>query len=325
MITLTRILLPGIFLLGTAGCASSPPAVVSAEADVEMPVQKVAPHVYFVQGAAGAATDNQGFIANAGFVVTDAGVVVIDALGTPSLAQALLRKIRTVTDQPVRKVIVTHYHADHIYGLQVFKDQGAEIIAPDGAREYLDSPEAEGLLAARRDLLKPWVDARTRLVPPDRYLHGDESVSLGGVTFNISYLGAAHSEGDVAVMVEPDQVMFSGDVIFEGRVPFVGSANTRNWLATLTRLAETRVVALVPGHGPAASDPKQALESTRRYLALLRDTMGAAVADWVPFDEAYAKVNWQEFDELPAFFEANRLNAYQVYLSMEKELLLQQR
>ncbi len=317
-------LLAGMVLSSVVGCTHSPAAVVYAETTVTMEVRKISPHVYFVQGAAGAATDNQGFIANAGFVVTNDGVVVIDALGTPSLAQALLRKIRAVTQQPVRMVITTHYHADHIYGLQVFKDQGAEIIAPDGARDYLASPEAENLLVARRDLLKPWVDARTRLVPPDRVLHNDERLSLGGVTFNISYLGAAHSEGDLAVLVEPDQVMFSGDVIFQGRVPFVGSANTRNWLATLTRLAKTRVTALVPGHGPAASDPQQALLSTQRYLSLLRDTMGAAVTDWVPFDEAYAKVDWQPFDELPAFTEANRRNAYQVYLSMEKELLLQQ-
>lgn len=128
----------------------------------------------------------------------------------------------------------------------------------------------------------------------------------------------------MAVMVGPDQVMFSGDVIFEGRVPFVGSANTDNWLATLTRLEHTPVAALVPGHGSAVSDPKQSLASTRRYLALLRDSMAAAVADWVPFDEAYRKIDWQEFDELPAFDASNRRNAYQVYLSMERELLLQQ-
>ena len=86
---------------------------------VEMVVKKVSEHVYYVEGAAGIATDNEGFISNAGFVVTEDGVVVFDSLGTPSLAKKLLDKISEVTKQPVKKVIVSHFHADHIYGLQV--------------------------------------------------------------------------------------------------------------------------------------------------------------------------------------------------------------
>jgi glyoxylase-like metal-dependent hydrolase (beta-lactamase superfamily II) len=70
-------------------------------------------------------------------------VVVIDARGTPSLAWRLLEAIRTVTDRPVVKVLVTHYHADHILGLQVFRDQGAEVIAPAGAERYLNAPVAQ--------------------------------------------------------------------------------------------------------------------------------------------------------------------------------------
>ena len=102
MNSVSRSLLLGLYLSYVTACAGAPPTAVYPETDVLMTVQKVSPHVYFVQGAAGAATDNQGFIANAGFVVTDAGVVVIDALGTPSLAQALLRRIRTISSLPAR-------------------------------------------------------------------------------------------------------------------------------------------------------------------------------------------------------------------------------
>lgn len=87
-------------------------------------------HVYYVMGKAGIATDNQGFISNAGFVITDEGVVIFDALGTPSLAAALLERIRKITDKPIKRVVMSHYHADHIYGLQVFKEAGATIYAP---------------------------------------------------------------------------------------------------------------------------------------------------------------------------------------------------
>ena len=89
--------------------------------EVDMTVQQVSAHVYYVQGPPGIATDNEGFMSNAGFVVTKEGIVVFDALGTPSLAHKLFHKIRAISDQPIAKVIVSHYHADHIYGLQVFK------------------------------------------------------------------------------------------------------------------------------------------------------------------------------------------------------------
>jgi glyoxylase-like metal-dependent hydrolase (beta-lactamase superfamily II) len=237
---------------------------------VPMEVEQVSEHAYYVSGKAGIATDNEGFISNAGFVVTDAGVVVFDALGTPSLAAALLERIRKITDQPVKYVVMSHYHADHIYGLQVFKELGAEIFAPQGSLDYIHSEAAE-----------------------DRLL---------------------------AMLVEQDLVLFSGDIIFEGRVPFVGNADTRHWLKTLTELETGGLAALVPGHGPASKNPASTISLTRRYLAYLRETMGYAIDDLTPFGEAYAEVDWSEFENIPAFKEANRINAYQVYLSMGKEL-----
>ena len=95
-----------------SGAAATPPATV------DMVVNQVSEHAYYVEGAPGAANaTNQGFVANAGFIVTGAGVVVFDALGTPALARLLLEKIRAVTDEPIVRIVVSHYHADHIYGL----------------------------------------------------------------------------------------------------------------------------------------------------------------------------------------------------------------
>ena len=302
------------------------PALSSASetyppATVEMVLQQVSDHCYYVQGRPGIATDNQGFISNAGFVATPEGVVVFDSLGSPSLAWLMLDKIRQVTDKPVVKVIVSHYHADHIYGLQVFKKLGAEIIGPEGAYKYLDSPLAMERLEERRFSLEPWVNDATRLVPPDRSVSERLQFKLGGVSFTIDYLGDAHSDGDMSMFVEPDGVLFSGDIIFEGRVPFVGAANTRHWLETLQRMQLGKLAALIPGHGPAAKDPNQAVNLTLRYLAYLRDVMGEAVQEFVPFEEAYSEADWSEFASLPAFEAANRRNAYQVFLSMEAESL----
>jgi glyoxylase-like metal-dependent hydrolase (beta-lactamase superfamily II) len=131
----------------------------------------VADAVWFVQGQAALGSPaNRNFISNAGFVVTDDGVVVIDALGSVALAEALIAEIRRITAQPIRHVIVTHFHADHIYGLQAFKAVGASVLAHPAGREYLNSDTAMRRLEASREQLAPWVNADTRLVGADRWL-----------------------------------------------------------------------------------------------------------------------------------------------------------
>lgn len=310
------ILLLAMLLMANLQAATAYPPVT-----VEVPLVQVSEHAYYTPGAAGAATDNEGFISNAGFVVTDEGVVVFDSLGSPSLAWALRQHIREITDQPVVKVLVSHYHADHIYGLQVFKDEGAEIIAPRGAYEYLDSAVSQERLEERRLSLDPWVNDDTRLVRPDLMIEEFYQFSLGGIDFQLNYLGSAHSDGDLTLYVVQDRVLFSGDIIFEGRVPFVGDADTKRWLDTLQALQTNELRALVPGHGPAASDPVEAVARTREYLAYMRDVMGAAVENLDDFASAYDAADWSRFEDLPAFGAANRRNAYQVFLSMEAESL----
>ena len=105
-------------------------AWAQAPAVPDMTARQVSPSAWYVQGVSALGSPaNQNFISNAGFVITPAGVVVIDALGSPALAQRLLAEIRKHTDQPVTHVILTHYHADHIYGLQTFKAAGAKVLA----------------------------------------------------------------------------------------------------------------------------------------------------------------------------------------------------
>src|SRR5439155_9729978 len=111
-------------------------------AAIELQPIQVSSRVYYVQGKPGVASaENEGFNSNAGWVVTDDGVVVIDALGTPILGEALVKAIRGVTSQPIRRVILTHYHADHFYGLKALKDAGADVWAYRAALEYFESGE----------------------------------------------------------------------------------------------------------------------------------------------------------------------------------------
>ncbi|HSP79575.1 MAG TPA: MBL fold metallo-hydrolase [Myxococcaceae bacterium] len=289
---------------------------------VKMRPLQVAPHTYYVRGEASEATSkNQGFMSNAGFVVTKAGVVVFDTLGTPALGEELIRQIRKVTKQPIKRVILSHFHADHSYGLQAFKAVGAEVWAHREGKLYLASELARQRLEQRRKALAPWVDEETRLVPADRWLDGDTTFELGGMRFELFYLGPAHASEDLMMKVSPEGVLFSGDLLFAGRIPFVGEADSKRWLAAIDRLLAFEPKVLVPGHGEVSSRPTTELKLTRDYLTFLREVMKKAVDDFVPFDEAYEQTDWGRFSSYPAFEAANRVNAYNTYLLMEKESL----
>ena len=293
-----------------------------AQDEIVLTPKQVAPRTWFFQGEPGMASiQNKGFMSNAGFVVTADGVVVFDALGTPALGRAMLAAIRKITPQPVKRVIVSHYHADHFYGLAAFKDAGAEIWAQRRAQAYLSSGQASDRLAQRRLDLFPWVDDTTRIVAPDVWLDGDTDFRLGGVTFQVLYAEGAHSPEDVMMYVVEERVLFAGDLIFAGRVPFVGTADSKGWLKAMDKMIAVKPAIVVPGHGPASTDVARDLVLTRDYLVYLRETMGRAVADLDSFDDAYARTDWSKYKGLPAFEQANRINAYGTYLLLEQEAL----
>jgi len=295
-------------------------AAFPAAAAEPLRAQQVAGNAWFVQGeAAMGSAANRNFISNAGFVVTPQGVLVVDALGSPTLAAELIAAIRAVTPQPIRYVVVTHYHADHIYGLQTFKALGATVIAHRSALGYLNSDTARLRLQASREELFPWIDEATRLVPADRWLDADTTLELGGEIFHLHHVGPAHTPEDLVVHAEHAGVMFAGDLVFRGRIPFVGQADSRQWIASLGRLITLQPRIVVPGHGPISTDPVADLQLTRDYLAYLRQTMTEAAANLEPFEEAYAKADWSRFQHLPLFRAANRMNAYNTYLLLEQQ------
>lgn len=310
------IALAALLLLGQAHATALP----------RLTAERVAGDVWYFRGASGqASADNAGYTSNAGFVVTPRGVLIFDALGTPALAREMLQAIAKVTDQPVRRVIVSHYHADHVYGLQVLRAAGAKIWARREGQAYLVSDLARERLAERRNTLAPWVDASTEVLAADRWLDlapGEElAFRFGGQRFRLIAAGHAHAPDDLMLLVKDDQVLFAGDLYFNGRLPFVVDGNTRNWLAAIESMRKLAPRCIVPGHGAASCDPAADLATTAEYLRFVRDSMGRAVDELQDFDTAYAATDWSRFTALPTFDAANRRNAYSVYLEMQAEML----
>lgn len=324
----------------TVPCALAAPAAPTAPAAVETPYGAVslpfvlhkipdAP-IYYIVGLSGVPDSvNEGHTSNAGFVVTDEGVVVFDALGTPALGYRLLQRIREVTDKPIKRIVMSHYHADHIYGLQAFRDHAGAppVLAQRGTLGYAggttdsQGEDAARRLEQRREALFPWVDEKTYIVAPDAVFAQETVFELGGIRFEIKHLGPAHAPGDSVMLVKDYAVLFGGDVIYGGRVPFLDSPETdiEQWLAGLDYIASLKesVRYVIPGHGTMSEDAQQVVEATRRYIVYVREAMARAVQDFIPFDEAYRNTDWSQYEKLPAFEASNRGNAYRIYLDEE--------
>jgi glyoxylase-like metal-dependent hydrolase (beta-lactamase superfamily II) len=132
---------------------------------------------------------------------------------------------------------------------------------------------------------------------------------------------SAHTPEDLVVWFPQHKLLFSGDLLFRGRIPFVGQANSSQWIEALDLMARLPARWVVPGHGPLTETPVEDVALLRKYLRYLRAAMGLAVTDLTPLDQAYAQTDWSDFDQVPMFSFANRMNAYNTYLLMEAEAI----
>jgi glyoxylase-like metal-dependent hydrolase (beta-lactamase superfamily II) len=280
--------------------------------------RQVSPSVWYVEGVTAlGSVQNKNFISNAAFIVGPDGVVVIDALGSPALAEALIAAIGKVSAKKITTVIVTHYHADHIYGLQSFQKLGAKIIAHPAAKEYLNSETAKQRLSASRAELAPWVDESTNLIEADSWLPSETKLNISGLELVVKPVGPAHTPEDLVIFLPKDKVLFAGDLLFRGRLPFIGStADTGPWIQALNSFLAFKAKVAIPGHGPVSESADADIELLRDYLVFLRKNMGKAVEELELFDEAYAATDWSRFENIPMFKFANRMNAYNTYLQL---------
>lgn len=145
----------------------------------------------------------------------------------------------------------------------------------------------------------------------------------GNDRFSIYHAGPAHAPDDSMMMVEPAGVLFSGDIIQNGRVPFLNSpeVDSGQWMQAIEKVKKLKPVVLIPGHGSASENAMEALNFTYDYLKFVRERMKSAVDNWLPFEDAYQQTDWSQYKNLPAFDASNKGNAYRVYLEMEQNAL----
>ena len=217
-------------------------------------------------------------LTNAGVIVGDDGVLIIDSLRVPSFARDLIQDVRHLSDKPIRYVIDTHSHWDHSWGNEEFPD--ATIIGHANCRsEMLD---LEALDRWREKVVtsnEPWSEeAKTvRVTPPAVTFETTMQLYFGERRIDLRYLGRAHTGGDLSVHLPDDGLLFTGDVAQDGGVPFMLDGYIEDWVQTGARLLELDAERFMAGHGPVGKRP--ALSAARDFIAALAPATRQAIED----------------------------------------------
>ena len=260
--------------------------------------------------------DNGGFRMNLGFVAGQSAVAVIDSGYGGAMAEAMLAHIRRITDRPVRYVINTNSQPHRVMGNTVFRRAGAEVIAAAGAVSRITS---EGPAFADTVASVLGLEAGSVEPPraPDRIIEKETPLDLGGVRLTLVPVGDAHTLGSLVVRVDPDGLVFAGDVLYAGRLlSILSDSRVQDWIQAFERLREFGAVKFIPGHGEPG--PLSAFEhSTHAYLTALKGHMDQAVEEGTDLQDAIASYDQSPWKGLADFQALAGRNAHQAYLQSE--------
>ncbi|MBU3653376.1 MAG: MBL fold metallo-hydrolase [Limnohabitans sp.] len=238
---------------------------------------------------------------NSGVIIGDKFIMVSDATATPDMARDLIAKIRTVSDKPIKYVLLTHYHAVRVLGASAYAAEGAtEIIASRGTYELIVERGAQDMKSEMERFPRlfrgaegvPGLTWPTMVVgdgKPGR--QGSLSVDLGGVTVDIWHPGPGHTRGDTIAWVDAEKVLFSGDLVEYEAGVYTGDAQLEEWPETLEALRALKAEAIVPGRGEAMkgqADVNKALDYTKRWVETLYRCGQEAVAQKLDLKAAMA-------------------------------------
>jgi len=250
---------------------------------------------------------------NTGIVIGDDSVMVIDTQATPVMAQDVIRRIRAVTDKPIKYVVMSHYHAVRVLGASAY---GAEqIIASQGTYDLIvERGEADMRSEIERfPRLFRAVESIPGLTWPTIVFKEEMTLWMGKLEVRIMHLGRGHTKGDTVVWLPREKVLFSGDLVEYGATPYTGDAYLREWPATLDRLRALAPEKLVPGRGDALVTPEQVeagLQGTKSFVtemfAAVRDGANAGRSLKEVYRNTYQKLrpdfgHWVIFDHCMPF------------------------
>jgi len=297
-------------------------AVRAAEPPVVAPIE-LAAGVYMLAGTGGEPDGrNLGRVGNAGFIVGRTGVLAIDT-GTSYLhGRALLAAIRSVTDQPVRLVLITHTRQEFLFGAAAFREQGVPVAMQQAAARLMAS-RCETCLQTLRATLGEEAMRGTTMFVPDRAFADPleiDAAALIGRPIQVLYFGHSSGPGDIAVYDPRTRTLFAGGLLDAQRIPDVIDSDLVRWGEALRSLQALPVDAIVPGHGPSGS--KRVITLVERYLDQLTTRVRALLKAGAPLSEVPDSTALPDFASWDQYDTVHRRNAALVYLRYEREQLI---
>lgn len=290
---------------------------VQAQELILQPVQ-VAPNVYAVVGdLAGQTYENDGLNNNLGFVVSDAGVLVINSGPSVRAARALHATIQKITTQPVKWVVNVNSQNHYWLGNGYFKSLGATILASKEAERVMREMGAQQL-DANKTLLKEKADG-TVLTYPTELITDRRELKLGKIAVQLLHFGPAHTPGDLVVWLPQQKILFAGDIVYTERLlAVIPIGNTTNWVQAFDKLAALNPKTIVPGHGKPTT-VEVARRDTRDYLTFLRAEAKRILDAGGSLQDAVEKVDQSRFRSLFNFDLLALRNMNQVFQEVERD------